>query len=53
MKDRKKRFYNNVKSKKLKSVEELVTAISTTHKTLPGQEEVKSTPHSEEEATGL
>jgi hypothetical protein len=53
MKDRKKRFYNNVNSKKLKSVEELVTAIATTHKTSPGQEEVKSTRHTEEEATGL
>jgi hypothetical protein len=53
MKDRKKRFYNNVNSKKLKSVEELVNAIATTHKTLPGQEEVKSTRHTEEEATGL
>jgi hypothetical protein len=33
MKDKKKRSYNNVNSKKLKSVEELVTAIATTHKT--------------------
>jgi hypothetical protein len=48
MKERKKRFYNNVNSKKLKSVEELVTAIATTHKTSPGQEEVKSTRHTEE-----
>ena len=53
MKDRKKRFYNNVNSKKLKSVEELVTAIATTHKTSPGQEEIRSTRHTEEEATGL
>jgi hypothetical protein len=53
MNDRKKRFYNNINSKKLKGVEELVTAIATTHKTPPGQEEVKSTRHTEEEATGL
>jgi hypothetical protein len=31
MKDGKKRFYNNVKSKKLKCVEELVTAIAIMH----------------------
>jgi hypothetical protein len=31
MKDRKKRFYNNVNSKKLKSEEELITAIATMH----------------------
>jgi hypothetical protein len=31
MKDREKRFYNNVNSKKLKSEEELITAIAATH----------------------
>jgi hypothetical protein len=31
MKDRTKRFHNNVNSKKLKSLEELVTAIATVH----------------------
>jgi hypothetical protein len=31
MKDRKKRFYNNVNSKKLKSEEELITAIAAMH----------------------
>jgi hypothetical protein len=31
MKDRTKRFYNNVNSKKLKSLEELVTAIAIMH----------------------
>jgi hypothetical protein len=31
MKDRKKRFYNNVNSKELKYLEELVTAIAATH----------------------
>jgi hypothetical protein len=53
MKDRKKKFCNNIDSKKLKGREGLVTAIATTHKTSPGQEEVKSTRHTEEEATGL
>jgi hypothetical protein len=32
MKNRTKRFYNNVNSKKLKSLEELVTAIAAVHK---------------------
>jgi len=32
MKERTKRFYNNVNSKKLKSLEELVTAIAIMHK---------------------
>jgi len=31
MKERTKRFYNNVNSKKLKSLEELVTAIAIMH----------------------
>jgi hypothetical protein len=31
MKDRTKRFYNNINTKKLKSIEELVTAIAATH----------------------
>jgi len=31
MKDREKRFYNNVNSKKLKSEEELITAIAAMH----------------------
>jgi putative transposase len=31
MKNRTKRFYNNVNSKKLKSLEELVTAIAAMH----------------------
>jgi hypothetical protein len=31
MKDRTKRFHNNVNSKKLKSLEELVTAIAAMH----------------------
>jgi transposase-like protein len=31
MKDRTKRFHNNVNSKKLKSIEELVTAIAIMH----------------------
>jgi hypothetical protein len=31
MKERKKRFYNNVNSKKLKSTEELVIAIAAMH----------------------
>jgi hypothetical protein len=53
MKNRKKKFCNNIDSKKLKSVEGLVTAIATTHKTSPGQKEVKSTRHTEEAATGL
>ena len=53
MKDRKKKFCNNIDSKKLKGREGLVTAIATTLKTPPGQEEVKSTRHTEEEATGL
>jgi transposase-like protein len=32
LKDRTKRFYNNVNSKTLKSLEELVTAIAAMHK---------------------
>jgi len=52
MKDRKKKFCNNIDSKKLKGREGLVTAIATTHKTSPGQEEVKSTRHTKEEAMG-
>jgi hypothetical protein len=32
MKDRKKRFYNNINSKTLKCLEELVTAIAAMHK---------------------
>jgi hypothetical protein len=31
MKERTKRFYNNINAKKLKSVEELVTAIANMH----------------------
>jgi hypothetical protein len=31
MKDRTKRFYNNINAKKLKSLEELVTAIAAMH----------------------
>jgi hypothetical protein len=31
MKDRTKRFYNNINTKKLKSIEELVTAIAAMH----------------------
>jgi transposase-like protein len=31
VKDRTKRFYNNINSKKLKSIEELVTAIAMMH----------------------
>ena len=38
MKERTKMFYNNVNSKKLKSLEELVTAIAATHN-ISGQEE--------------
>jgi hypothetical protein len=38
MKDRKKRFYNNVNSKKLKSVEELVTAIAAMHDIIRAEE---------------
>jgi putative transposase len=38
MKERTKRFYNNVNSKTLKSLEELVTAIAATHN-ISGQEE--------------
>jgi hypothetical protein len=41
MKDRKKRFYNNVNSKKLKSEEELITAIAAMHNIIrAGGEEV-------------
>jgi putative transposase len=40
MKERTKRFYNNVNSKTLKSLEELVTAIAVTHN-ISGQEERK------------
>jgi hypothetical protein len=31
MKNRTKRFHNNINAKKLKSIEELVTAIAATH----------------------
>ena len=41
MKERTKRFYNNVNSKKLKSLEELVTAIAIMHNVISaGGEEV-------------
>jgi len=41
MKDRTKRFYNNINSKKLKSIEELVTAIAMMHNIIrAGGEEV-------------
>jgi hypothetical protein len=41
MKDRKKRFYNNVNSKKLKCEEELITAIAIMHNIIrAGGEEV-------------
>jgi NAD-dependent DNA ligase len=41
MKERTKRFYNNINAKKLKSIEELVTAIATTHNIIrAGGEEV-------------
>jgi transposase-like protein len=41
MKDRTNRFYNNVNSKKLKSIIELVTAIAATHNIIrAGGEEV-------------
>jgi transposase-like protein len=41
MKDRTKRFHNNVNSKKLKSLEELVTAIAIMHNIIrAGGEEV-------------
>jgi putative transposase len=41
MKNRTRRFYNNVNSKKLKSIEELVTAIVAMHNIIrPGGEEV-------------
>ena len=41
MKERKKRFYNNVNSKKSKCLEELVTAIAATHNIIrAGGEEV-------------
>jgi hypothetical protein len=41
MKDRKKRFYNNVNSKKLKSEEEFITAIAAMHNIIrAGGEEV-------------
>ncbi|MDT7877157.1 MAG: hypothetical protein RQ862_01205 [Candidatus Caldarchaeales archaeon] len=41
MKERTKRFYNNVNSKKLKSLEELATAIAAMHNIIrPGKEEV-------------
>jgi len=41
MKNRTKRFYNNVNSKKLKSLEELATAIAAMHNIIrPGKEEV-------------
>jgi len=41
MKERTKRFYNNIISKKLKSVKELVTAIAAMHNVIrAGGEEV-------------
>jgi hypothetical protein len=41
MKDRTKRFYNNVNSKELKSIEELVNAIAAMHNIIrAGGEEV-------------
>jgi hypothetical protein len=41
MKERTKRFYNNVNAKKLKSIEELVTAIAAMHNIIrAGGEEV-------------
>ena len=41
MKERKERFYNNVNSKTLKSIEELVTAIAIMHNIIrAGGEEV-------------
>jgi transposase-like protein len=41
MKERTKRFYNNVNSKKLKSIEDLVTAIAAMHNVIrAGGEEV-------------
>ena len=41
IKDRTKRFYNNINSKKLKSIEELVTAIAMMHNIIrTGGEEV-------------
>jgi transposase-like protein len=44
MKERTKRFYNNVNSKTLKSIEELVTAIAIMHNIIrAGGEEVIST----------
>jgi hypothetical protein len=44
MKNRTKKFYNNVNSKKLKSLEELVTAIAIMHNVIrAGGEEVIST----------
>ena len=38
MKERTKRFYNDVNSKKLKSLEELVTAIATMHNVIRAEE---------------
>jgi hypothetical protein len=44
MKHRTKRFYNNVNSKKLRSIEELVNAIAATHNIIrAGGEEVTPT----------
>ena len=40
MKERTKRFYNNVNSKTLKSIEELVAAIATTHNIIRAREEL-------------
>jgi hypothetical protein len=43
MKERTKMIYNNVNSKRLKSIEELVTAIAATHNIIrAGREEVIS-----------
>jgi predicted SAM-dependent methyltransferase len=43
MKDRTKRFYNNVNSKKLKCEEELVTAIATVHDIIRAEGNTKLT----------
>jgi putative transposase len=40
LKNRTKRFYNNVNSKTLKSLEELVTAIAAMHNIIRGGEEI-------------
>jgi transposase-like protein len=38
LKNRTKRFYNNVNAKKLKSIEELVTTIAATHNIIRAEE---------------